>query len=1097
MAIRTSLNQMQLGDRIICEYRAPVSGSGGAFLNLGSSTASLIPNTASATPSGSFYFIYMGQDTDGRRLLVADRNVQHTYSWNALNQQGWAALEGEKLKYDVVNSCVAAYDFNSTAGTTLCSYTGAGYDGTFTGTSVVTGYNNSGYARSFNGTTNHITFSAPIIPLGSKSIRFKMKHNGNPPAIAGNEYFILGNSWDATKYGMLINVNTAGKILVAMFNGTGVNFVLTSTTSVCDNNWHDILFTWDGTTSSGAVKIYIDNMSTPDASGTATSLETTTALLNFMIGCQPGDTSASETRRYRGIIDQLEIYAGVMNPNTSVFDAWSSPYRYYLRMLSGGSYTNDIQHEFYNTVVTGTGNGLINVGGINDWNWSLASLTSSTRTTNSSRAVNGGGSVSTVTQVGTGSAATTAGFRPVLVVENLSATYATTNIKTSLDSMQVGDMIACQYNARSTNAAGNFANLGQAITKFIPQSGITIPSSTTGNGFYFIKVAKGLLVADRIVQTGISWDSLNADGYIEGAMAINTLKSTTFPTNAVYVNATSGSDSNIGTAAAPVQTINKAITIAPYNGMVVFENGVYNCNTSSKSLHDLVMHKDLTYIGKGQNTVLEFDSCAFNATVPPGVAASFYNLVIRPTTTATTNSSDKRFMWYNTNGSQARYMMNFYNVAFEVVNTVPTSSFFVYTNSGSTVTPQPNVRFVHCTFRGRLPESTTSGTNNRFLNCVSDTSFTTGNPTTSLLTATLDSNFQVTAGTWQNVGTGTDADGSTADLGVYGGLYAWGNNYKSTYNIIRPNLVRSSSGGTSFNRNSGSSTLNQDQGLFPVTNEWDSYIAQSNLNNTIIAGDNTVWNWANGDDYLASWTSDTPHITIGASSTRVMRGVSHARSFNGTSDYITLGARVIPIGKKTIIFNIKTTGTSTGWKNILNTRGNGTGFLCYMNQNTGILVFFYGTANGATNYYIASPANINDNSWHRVKFEYDGTTNVNGVKLYIDNMATPVAYAQASAVETTQSFNLVIGRAAEYSGDFFSGQLDELKILDGNNNIVLYHPMNEASGNLTDQSGNGYTGTVTGTTVVQKANLNALYTQATTITTTGLSGFRPVLQYEE
>jgi hypothetical protein len=46
---------------------------------------------------------------------------------------------------------------------------------------------------------------------------------------------------------------------------------------------------------------------------------------------------------------------------------------------------------------------------------------------------------------------------------------------------------------------------------------IPITGTTTPDGlFYFIKTNKGTLIADRVVQTSISWDALNTTKYIEG-----------------------------------------------------------------------------------------------------------------------------------------------------------------------------------------------------------------------------------------------------------------------------------------------------------------------------------------------------------------------------------------------------------------------------------------------------------------------------------------------------------------------------------------------------------------------------------------------------
>ena len=86
-------------------------------------------------------------------------------------------------------------------------------------------------------------------------------------------------------------------------------------------------------------------------------------------------------------------------------------------------------------------------------------------------------------------------------------------IKSSLEDMDIGDAIPCRYQA-SSGAVGIFSELGTANMAEIPVGG-----SATPNGlFYFIKVDKGLLIADRLVQHSISWNTLNAGGYIEGKL---------------------------------------------------------------------------------------------------------------------------------------------------------------------------------------------------------------------------------------------------------------------------------------------------------------------------------------------------------------------------------------------------------------------------------------------------------------------------------------------------------------------------------------------------------------------------------------------------
>ena len=78
---------MNVGDVISCQYVA-TSGTVGSFNNLGNVTKTGIPLASSASPDGSFYFIMTGYDYLGRKKLIADRNIQHSISWDTLNANG-------------------------------------------------------------------------------------------------------------------------------------------------------------------------------------------------------------------------------------------------------------------------------------------------------------------------------------------------------------------------------------------------------------------------------------------------------------------------------------------------------------------------------------------------------------------------------------------------------------------------------------------------------------------------------------------------------------------------------------------------------------------------------------------------------------------------------------------------------------------------------------------------------------------------------------------------------------------------------------------------------------------------------------------------
>lgn len=104
---------------------------------------------------------------------------------------------------------------------------------------------------------------------------------------------------------------------------------------------------------------------------------------------------------------------------------------------------------------------------------------------------------------------------------------------TSLKDMEIGDYIKCVYEADTPNVAGKFSHLGELhptyMKDILDEEGNVIGSelseyeelpttpSTTARGYFFLlKVDKGKLIADRMIQSQISWDELNKVGFVYG-----------------------------------------------------------------------------------------------------------------------------------------------------------------------------------------------------------------------------------------------------------------------------------------------------------------------------------------------------------------------------------------------------------------------------------------------------------------------------------------------------------------------------------------------------------------------------------------------------
>lgn len=120
----SSIEELEVGKKIRCHYRAN-AGQVGVFSQLGvnenvvdkinnnwsesaeefahynknsSQQDNFISPKSSATPDGYFYFNMVDYDEEGRKMLIADRNIQHSISWESINNRG--LVVGGKLEID-------------------------------------------------------------------------------------------------------------------------------------------------------------------------------------------------------------------------------------------------------------------------------------------------------------------------------------------------------------------------------------------------------------------------------------------------------------------------------------------------------------------------------------------------------------------------------------------------------------------------------------------------------------------------------------------------------------------------------------------------------------------------------------------------------------------------------------------------------------------------------------------------------------------------------------------------------------------------------------------------------------------------------------
>jgi hypothetical protein len=81
------------------------------------------------------------------------------------------------------------------------------------------------------------------------------------------------------------------------------------------------------------------------------------------------------------------------------------------------------------------------------------------------------------------------------------------------DVRSIGDCIPCRYTATTSGQVGYFSELGITVAPQIPPASLAIPNGS----FFWVYVGKDYLgrkkfIADRIIQTNISWNTLNSSG---------------------------------------------------------------------------------------------------------------------------------------------------------------------------------------------------------------------------------------------------------------------------------------------------------------------------------------------------------------------------------------------------------------------------------------------------------------------------------------------------------------------------------------------------------------------------------------------------------
>jgi len=107
--------------------------------------------------------------------------------------------------------------------------------------------------------------------------------------------------------------------------------------------------------------------------------------------------------------------------------------------------------------------------------------------------------------------------------------------------------------------------------------------------------------------------------------------------------------------------------------------------------------------------------------------------------------------------------------------------------------------------------------------------------------------------------------------------------------------------------------------------------------------------------------------------------------------------------------------------------GSGTGWKIF-SSNAGGTIFRIG--DGSTNFSITGSTTINDGNWHYVVITFDGSSNRNGMKLYVDGVldVTGTSAAMSGPISNYQNNLDVTFGARSGGGNNLTGNLDRVTV---------------------------------------------------------------------
>lgn len=230
------------------------------------------------------------------------------------------------------------------------------------------------------------------------------------------------------------------------------------------------------------------------------------------------------------------------------------------------------------------------------------------------------------------------------------------------------------------------------------------------------------------------------------------------------------------------------------------------------------------------------------------------------------------------------------------------------------------------------------------------------------------------------------------------------------------------------------------------------------------------------DTHLISYTVDgvTATANVGITPSPYLDN-TYSMDFDAINDSVIAGTTSLGITSAiSVSCWIKTTNTTAAFRSLVaedTTSGSNRNWNLLLNSSNKVGFIFFNTS-GSTNYLVRATAlEVQDGNWHHILATYDGTSNTDGIKIYVDGGNVETLTALSTGIRSVASVGPRIGSNTNGSWNF-TGKLDEVAIwntaLSSDAVQEIYDATNNNTGKALDLSTN--TGNYTNSSSLQYWN---------------------------